>query len=29
MLSVMTLMGTLISDILLAWVNPRIRRGFE
>ncbi len=25
MLSVLTVLGTLISDILLAWVDPRIR----
>jgi len=24
-LSVLTVIGTLISDILLAWVDPRIR----
>jgi peptide/nickel transport system permease protein len=27
MLSVLTVIGTLISDILLAWVDPRIRLG--
>jgi peptide/nickel transport system permease protein len=27
MLSVLTVLGTLISDILLAWVDPRIRLG--
>ncbi|MBV7330127.1 ABC transporter permease subunit [Chloroflexi bacterium TSY] len=26
-LSALTLLGTLISDILLAWVDPRIRYG--
>ena len=25
MLGVMTVIGTLISDILLVWVDPRIR----
>jgi peptide/nickel transport system permease protein len=25
MLSVLTMVGTLISDILLAWLDPRIR----
>jgi len=25
MLSFLTILGTLISDILLAWVDPRIR----
>ena len=25
MLSVLTVIGTLISDILLAWLDPRIR----
>jgi len=25
MLSIMTVVGTLISDILLAWLDPRIR----
>jgi peptide/nickel transport system permease protein len=25
MLSVLTAIGTLLSDILLAWVDPRIR----
>jgi peptide/nickel transport system permease protein len=25
MLSILTVIGTLISDILLAWVDPRIR----
>jgi ABC-type dipeptide/oligopeptide/nickel transport system permease component len=24
-LSVLTVVGTLISDILLAWIDPRIR----
>jgi ABC-type dipeptide/oligopeptide/nickel transport system permease component len=24
-LSIMTVVGTLISDILLAWLDPRIR----
>ena len=27
MLSVLTVIGTLISDILLAWLDPRIRYG--
>jgi len=27
LLSTMTLIGTLLSDILLAWVDPRIRLG--
>jgi peptide/nickel transport system permease protein len=27
MLSVLTVIGTLISDILLAWLDPRIRLG--
>ena len=27
LLSTMTLIGTLISDILLAWIDPRIRLG--
>jgi peptide/nickel transport system permease protein len=27
MLSVLTVFGTLISDILLAWIDPRIRHG--
>ena len=27
MLSILTVIGTLISDILLAWVDPRIRYG--
>ena len=27
LLSTLTLIGTLISDILLAWVDPRIRVG--
>jgi peptide/nickel transport system permease protein len=26
-LSVLTVIGTLISDILLAWLDPRIRYG--
>ena len=26
-LSTLTVIGTLISDILLAWVDPRIRMG--
>ena len=25
MLSVLTVLGTLLSDILLAWIDPRIR----
>jgi len=25
MLSILTVIGTLISDILLAWLDPRIR----
>jgi peptide/nickel transport system permease protein len=25
LLSVLTVVGTLISDVLLAWVDPRIR----
>jgi peptide/nickel transport system permease protein len=29
LLSVMTLVGTLISDILLAWLDPRIRLQYE
>jgi peptide/nickel transport system permease protein len=29
MLSVLTVIGTLISDILLAWLDPRIRFGGE
>jgi peptide/nickel transport system permease protein len=28
-LSVLTVFGTLISDILLGWVDPRIRLGAE
>jgi peptide/nickel transport system permease protein len=27
LLSLLTVMGTLVSDILLAWVDPRIRMG--
>jgi peptide/nickel transport system permease protein len=27
LLSAMTVIGTLISDVLLAWVDPRIRLG--
>jgi peptide/nickel transport system permease protein len=27
MLSILTVIGTLISDILLAWLDPRIRFG--
>jgi peptide/nickel transport system permease protein len=27
MLSVLTVIGTLISDILLSWLDPRIRHG--
>jgi len=27
MLSTLTVIGTLISDLLLAWVDPRIRFG--
>jgi peptide/nickel transport system permease protein len=27
LLSTMTVIGTLVSDILLAWVDPRIRLG--
>ena len=27
LLSVLTIIGTLISDILLAWLDPRIRQG--
>jgi peptide/nickel transport system permease protein len=27
MLSVLTVIGTLLSDILLAWLDPRIRYG--
>ena len=27
MLSVLTVLGTLVSDILLAWLDPRIRFG--
>jgi len=27
MLSVLTVVGTLISDVLLAWLDPRIRFG--
>ena len=27
LLSVLTVVGTLISDILLAWIDPRIRYG--
>jgi len=27
MLSALTIFGTLISDILLAWLDPRIRLG--
>jgi peptide/nickel transport system permease protein len=27
LLSTLTVVGTLISDILLAWVDPRIRLG--
>ncbi|MGH2557679.1 MAG: ABC transporter permease, partial [Thermomicrobiales bacterium] len=27
MLSALTVIGTLISDILLAWLDPRIRFG--
>jgi peptide/nickel transport system permease protein len=26
-LSILTILGTLISDILLAWLDPRIRYG--
>jgi peptide/nickel transport system permease protein len=25
MLSILTVVGTLISDVLLAWLDPRIR----
>ncbi len=28
-LGVLTVIGTLISDILLAWLDPRIRYGAE
>jgi peptide/nickel transport system permease protein len=27
MLSMLTVLGTLLSDILLAWLDPRIRLG--
>jgi len=27
LLSVLTVIGTLISDLLLAWLDPRIRMG--
>jgi len=27
LLSTLTVIGTLVSDILLAWVDPRIRLG--
>jgi peptide/nickel transport system permease protein len=29
MLGVMTVVGTLISDVLLMWIDPRIRVGGE
>ena len=29
MLAVLTVIGTLISDLLLMWVDPRIRFGME
>ena len=29
MLSVLTVVGTLISDILLAWLDPRIRYQYQ
>jgi peptide/nickel transport system permease protein len=27
LISIMTVIGTFISDLLLAWVDPRIRYG--
>jgi peptide/nickel transport system permease protein len=27
LMSMLTLIGTLISDLLLAWLDPRIRNG--
>ena len=29
MLGVMTVIGTLVSDLLLMWIDPRIRIGRE
>ena len=29
MVSVLTVVGTLISDLLLAWADPRIRHRYE
>ena len=29
MISVLTVIGTLISDILLAWLDPRIRYQYQ
>ena len=29
LMAALTVIGTLISDILLAWIDPRIRKGFE
>ena len=29
LLSALTIIGTLISDILLAWLDPRIRHGLQ
>ena len=29
LIGALTVIGTLISDLLLAWIDPRIRKGFE
>jgi peptide/nickel transport system permease protein len=29
LIGALTVVGTLISDLLLAWIDPRIRKGFE
>ena len=29
MMGALTVIGVLISDLLLAWLDPRIRKGFE
>jgi peptide/nickel transport system permease protein len=29
LLAVMTVIGTLISDLILMWIDPRIRMGME
>ena len=29
MLAILTVVGTFISDLLLMWIDPRIRHGME